>query len=133
MRIRNKAYFLVFALLLGSLFTYDGPDKSEAEVQAGDLISSEIIQTYSEMEMAGIIQSMGVSESITVLQPIRAVKLIYYSTDISGNLINLSGALIFPENTSNIRFLVCIMERLLAARRWHLPIPLTRQQDVLAS
>ena len=100
MRIQNNAVLLVCLLVFGLLNRCERPEASKPEGQAGELISGVHIHSYSETDMGQIIQSMGITESVASLLPVVAVKLVYYSTDLSGKLIKLSGALLLPGSGS---------------------------------
>ncbi len=92
LQVRPLLVMLFSFLLLGCEESLPIP---EQEV-AGSIFRSELIYEYSPTETSQILGNIGLPETQAIHSSIRAIKIIYYSPGLDGELQKLSGALIFP-------------------------------------
>jgi len=80
--------------------TCDQPDPKTQDHLAGDFASATLIREYSPAEISLILQSVGVNAPGSGSNGIRATKIKYYSLDHNQDIIELSGAIIYPLDNS---------------------------------
>ena len=96
MNLLRKCEWSCLLLLSLMILSCEESTSPEIEKTAGGLIKSELIHNYSAQEMAQVLTTLGLPEVPSVQGSFRAVKLIYYSPDVKGEMQRLSGAIIFP-------------------------------------
>ena len=96
MNLLRKSQWSCLLLLLFLILSCEESESPDVKKIAGGLIRSEIIHNYSALEMGQILAMVGMPDPTSVQGSFRAVKLIYYSSDLEGEMQELSGAIIFP-------------------------------------
>lgn len=94
-----RAIRLFAVIIIVMVFqTCEDPDTQPIERFAGDLVSVSTIHQYNSAEITQIFQNMGFTDPESVPNSIQALKITYVSPDHNQQLIELSGALIFPDD-----------------------------------
>ena len=72
------------------------------QTAAGDILRTIPIHDYSKDEIVQILSSLQVPDSFDVSFSVRAIAIIYQTTDAYGNHIQASGALLIPQDTGSL-------------------------------
>ena len=91
-------YFSLILLVLFFAIACDSPTENEKVYERGELISSRLVTSYTVQALEDLMTSNDVTIDFTLQYAISVYSLRYQSEDADGNKIQLSGALIIPNN-----------------------------------
>ncbi len=99
-----KWFFYFFATTL-SVFFYGCSEQStepDADPKRGDIISITSLNTYSTEEIKQVLTAAEMSGNFDLTYSVEAVRIEYWTIDVQGNYIQVSGAVMIPLNAENI-------------------------------
>ena len=99
MKRTNTILFLILIYMI----SFNACLQSENENrERGDIISSNLINTYSIAEIRQLWSNLGIEHVIGLRYPADAIRIVYQTVDVNGNPVQASGALMVPG--SNLSF-----------------------------
>ena len=93
---------LIFALIAYSCSKNDAPDPTP---ERGEIASVSYLASYSAATLEALITGLGVEFEGTLSYSVDAYKFEYYTEDAGGNIVLASGAVVFPQNASDLPLL----------------------------
>jgi len=69
---------------------------SNESYERGEVIKSSDLATYSVNEIQSVVLILQITDDLNLQHSVKAVKIVYQTIDVNGNLIVASGALMFP-------------------------------------
>jgi len=104
-KIKHFVLLLAVSLLLMFSTSCEKQSVNVTPTFAGEIIDSHIIQVYSVDAITQTINTYQIPDSFNLKFAVEAISITYQTSDVQGNNIEVSGALLIPQNTDNLPLL----------------------------
>ncbi len=99
---KNWVLFTLVLLALLPVACQKDNDPPIETNESGDLIHATSIGTYSAATIQTILNAVSADFNLELKYAVEVVKIVYYTTDPSGNVVQASGALMVPKQVDDL-------------------------------
>lgn len=104
-KIYHALLLLAASLLLMFSTACEKQSVNVTPISAGEIIDSHLIQIHSVDAITQILNTYQLADSFDMKYAVKTISITYQSTDIQGNAIEVSGALLIPQNAESLPLL----------------------------